>query len=302
MRESVGGDVDMAGLGWDTRNRHRGPFALGPNAFACFLAVGLALLSPPPVTAQMTTGSYVGNGTAGRAISGLGFQPDVVLVKGNEYDPGFTPTSTVVRTSTMPAGLSKPMVLDNALIGNQIQSLDGDGFTVGNDRRVNQPGINFYWAAFRVDPDMRVGTYTGNGGTQSIAGLGFSPDYVIVMSSGARRAVQACSAAPVGRSFEFESAAWIANEITSLDANGFSVIHNGAAPYTNESGVDYHYVAWNAAPRKTSVGAYNGNGADNRNIAGVGFRPEYLLVKAIYDNNVLANLTPHELQQRGVRP
>ena len=265
---------------------------------ACFLAMGLALLSPPPVTAQMTTGSYLGDGAPGRAITGLGFKPDVVLIKGNDFDATHTPTSTVVRTSTMPAGLAKPMVLDNALIGNQIQSLDANGFTVGNDRRVNQPGINFYWAAFKVDPDMSVGTYTGNGGSQSIAGLGFSPDYVIVMSSGARRAIQAASAAPVGRSFEFLfGTAWIANQITSLDASGFSVIHNGAAPHTNENGVVYHYVAWNAAPRKTFVGAYNGNGADNRNIAGVGFQPEYLLIKAIYNNNVSPANTPGNQQR-----
>ena len=282
----------MVALEWGMRNRHRERFDLAPNAVACFLAVGLALLSPRPVTAQMTTGTYVGDGTVGRKITGLGFRPDVVIVKGNDSDGTFSPTSTILRSSTMVGDSSKPMVLDNPLVANEVQSLDADGFTVGSARRVNQGGITFYWAAFKVDADMSVGTYTGNGGAQSVAGLGFSPEYVIVMSSANRRAVQAASAAPVGRSFEFESNTWLPNQITSLDPTGFSVVHDGAAPYANASGVVYHYVAWNDAPLKTKVGSYPGNGADNRNITGVGFRPEYLIVKAIYDNNVAPLLTP----------
>ncbi len=242
--------------------------------------------------AQMTTGTYVGDGTVGRKITGLGFRPDVVIVKGNDSDGTFTPTSTIIRTSTMVGDSSKPMVLDNALVGNEVQSLDVDGFTVGSARRVNQTGITFYWSAFKVDADMKVGTYTGNGGAQSITALGFSPEYVVVMSSTNRRAVQAVSAAPVGRSFEFESAAWLASQITSLDPTGFSVVHNGAAPYADESPVVYHYVAWNDAPLKTKVGSYPGNATDNRNITGVGFQPEYLIAKAIYDNNVGPAATP----------
>ena len=273
-------------------NRHRERFDRAPNALACFLALGLALLSPRVVTAQMTTGTYVGDGTLGRKITGVGFQPDVVIVKGDDSDGDYSLTSTILRSSTMVGDSSKPMVLDNALVANEVQSLDADGFTVGSARRVNQSGVTFYWAAFKVDADMSVGTYTGNGGARSVSSLGFSPEYVIVMSSANRRAVHAASAAPVGRSFEFESNAWLPNQITSLDPTGFSVVHDGAAPYANASGVVYHYVAWNDAPPKTKVGSYPGNGADNRSITGVGFRPEYLIVKAIYDNNVLPLLTP----------
>ena len=197
----------------------------------------------------------------------------------------------------MPAGLSKPMVLDNALVGNQIQSLDVDGFTVGNDRRVNQAGIGFYWAAFKVDPDMKVGTYTGNGGALSITGLTFSPEYVIVMSSTARRAVQACSAAPAGRSFEFDSAAWLPNEISVARCGWLQRHPNGAAPYTNENGVVYHYVAWNAASLKTFVGPTPATGPTTATSPGWAFSRSTCIIKAIYDNNVLPNLTPPPSQR-----
>src|SRR5262249_40589871 len=154
----------------------------------------------------------------------------------------FSNTATILRTSTMAGDSSKPMVLDNALVGNQVQSLDADGFTVGSDRRVNNSGTTMFWTAWKADADLKVGTYTGNGATQNVPGLPFTPDFVIVAAATARRAIMATSAAPAGRSFEFDSNVWFANNITSLNAGGFSVVHNAGLPYANESGVVYHYV------------------------------------------------------------
>jgi len=281
----------MAGLAGEARNRHRGPFALGPNVFACFLAMGLALLSARPAAAQMATGTYVGNGVAGRAITGVGFSPDAVLIKGIDFDPGLTLTSAVLRTSTM--ANTKPLVLDNAPTPNLIQSLNNDGFTIGSGRQVNQNGITFYWVAFKASPDLKVGIYTGDGAaSQPITGLGFSPEYVIVMSAGAARTIHACAAAPAGRSYEFDSAAKYLNQITALGADGFTVNHAGAQPYVNAAGITYHYVAWNEVPGKVKVGSYNGNATAGTLITGVGFQPEYLIVKSIYNDNPPSNVTP----------
>ena len=264
--------------------------------FLCLCVGGLLVGSSRPAGAQMTTGTYVGDGAAGRAISGLGFRPDVVIVKGYDFDAGLTLTSAVLRTSTMAGDNTKPLVLDNALTGNLIQSLTTDGFRIGSGRQVNQTGITFFWVAFKTDADLKVGTYVGDGtASHAVTGLGFSPEYVIVMSSGARRSVHACSAAPAGRSYEFDQASKYLNQITALGADGFTVNHAGAQPYANESGVVYHYVAWNESPGKVKVGSYNGNLTDNRSIAGVGFQPEYLIVKSIYNDNVGGTSPPpHE--------
>jgi hypothetical protein len=59
----------------------------------------------------MTTGTYVGDGAGGRTITGLGFRPDVVIVKGYDFDAGLTLTSAVLRTSTMTGDNTKPLVL-----------------------------------------------------------------------------------------------------------------------------------------------------------------------------------------------
>ncbi len=263
-------------------------------AFLSLCIAGLLLGPPRPALAQTVTGTYVGNGTAGRAITGLGFRPDVVIIKGYDFDAGLTLTSTVMRTSTMAGDNTKPLVLDNALTGNLIQSLTPDGFTIGGGRQVNQSGITFFWVAFKANADLKVGTYVGDGtASHSITGLGFSPEYAIVMSGGARRAIHACSTAPAGRSYEFDQAAKYLNQITALGADGFTVNHDGAQPYVNESGVVYHYVAWNESAGKVKVGSYAGNGVDNRSISGVGFQPEYLIVKSIYnDNPIYGNTTP----------
>jgi hypothetical protein len=268
-----------------------------------WFAASLVGLSSP-AAAQVVSGSYVGNDAGGRKITGLGFRPDVVLVKGNDYDAGNPGnTSAVVRTSTMSGDASKPMVLDNALAANQITSLDADGFTLGSDRRVAANGITFYWAAFKANADTKVGTYVGTGvGTRSVSGVGFSPDFLIVLPSNAARAIQACSVTPAGRAYEFDIGAWLPSQITSLDADGFTVNHNATAPYANASGVVYHYVAWNEAPGLVKVGSYQGNGIDTRAINGIGFRPEFLFAKFIYNLGSTPSQSPPGLFRTTAMP
>jgi hypothetical protein len=270
----------------------------GRPSLLCLRLAGLLLLCAGPAAAQVVSGSYVGTGVAGRKITGLGFRPDVVLVKGNDYDSvTYVNTSAVMRTSTMGTGdVSKPLIQDYALVANQITSLDADGFTLGSDRRVAANGITFYWAAFKANANMKVGSYTGNGTadgtTQSITGLGFSPEFVIVMSSGAARALQACSAAVAGYSYEFDIGVRIGNQVTSLNADGFTVRHTTGATYVNASGVVYHYIAWNDSPGFVKVGSYQGNATDARAITGVAFRPDFLFVKFKYNINSPANQSP----------
>ena len=62
------------------------------------------------------------------------------------------------------------------LTANLLQSLDADGFTVRNDLRVdalNSRGAGtdpctYYWTAWKTNVNVAVGTYAGNGSTQSI--------------------------------------------------------------------------------------------------------------------------------------
>jgi hypothetical protein len=182
----------------------------------------------------------------------------------------------VIRTSTMTGDTSKPMSGATAPAADLIQSLDATGFTVGRDARVNASGTTYHWIAFKAGAGvLRVGSYAGNGGSQSITGLGFSPEYAITLSGGAHRAIQRFSG--MTSSFRFDSATGTAGGINSLDADGFSV---GNANEANRSGTTYHYVAFNAVAGSIDVASYSGTGGDDRNIAGVGFQPHYLAIRA----------------------
>jgi hypothetical protein len=222
---------------------------------------------------RVESGFYTGNGSDNRNITGVGFQPDAVIVKSS------TNQISVMRTSTMAGDNTKPLSGATNLSTNRIQALQSDGFQVGTDNQVNQGGGSpptYYWVAFKDYPGhMTLGTYTGNNTSQSITGLGLSPDYVMILGATTERAVQRM--APMGRTYEFESDNGSNNAITSLDANGFSL---GADDAVNNNAVTYHYVAFNEDVDEMDTSSYTGNGAASRNITGVGFQPDYAIVRA----------------------
>lgn len=233
-----------------------------------FMLAGLLLAAAGPAEAQVISGSYTGDGTDNRAITGAGFQPDVVIIKGN------TGQVAVSRTSTMAGDGTKVLVGSTTFFADGIQSLDADGFTLGTDARVNQSGIAYYWISFKAAAgEMKVGSYTGNGTSQSLTGFGFSPEFVIVFSS-PKGAVHRSSLMTL--TYFFNSEAGATNRITSFDADGFSV---GDSSRVNSSGVTYHYVAWNEVAGKMKVGSYVGDGTDDRDIIGLGFRPTYVITR-----------------------
>ena len=66
------------------------------------------------------------------------------------------------------------------------------------------------------------------------------------------------------------------NRIQALLTNGFEIgTHNDV----NRDDRDYHYIAWAVTADFIQVGSYMGNGLDNRSIAGIGFEPEYVMMK-----------------------
>ena len=80
---------------------------------------------------RIATGSYVGNATDNRAITGVGFQPDIVFVKCS------CGQLAAVRTSSMAGDATKVISNSGALQADHVQSLDPDGFTVGASLQVN---------------------------------------------------------------------------------------------------------------------------------------------------------------------
>ena len=221
-------------------------------------------------TQRMATGSYTGDAVDNRAIS-AGFQPNVVIVKADAAQVAIT------RTSSMSGDASKLMTGTTALSTDRIQSLTATGFTIGTNNQVNQNGTAYRWAAFKSGcGTFKVGSYVGDGAaSKPITGAGFQPEAVIVMSAAGNRPMQRFSG--MSTSFRFDNGTGTANVINSLDADGFTV---GNAAEANTSGTTYHYFAFNDVSGSVNKGSYTGNGVDNRDIATVGFQPEYLIIRA----------------------
>ena len=89
------------------------------------------------------------------------------------------------------------------------------------------------------------------------------------------------SAGPAANAFTFNGGL-STTYIPTLAADGFTV---GSDVRVNRNGTTYHYVAWNEIPGKVDVGTYTGNGADNRNIPGVGFQPDFVMVQTNSDGS-----------------
>jgi hypothetical protein len=191
-------------------------------AFATF-AVALAPVVVEAEGMLVLSGRYTGNGADDRAIY-VGFRPDVVIV---DMDDPVTvaPAAAVIRTSTMVGDLSKDMDGANPPAADRIQSLTTTGFVVGTYATVNEAGRTYHWVAFRAAAgELNVGSYPGDGVTdaRSIPGVGFGPEYVIVMSGGAEQVVQRSSAMLGDLTHQFDSTGF-ADGIEALEAAGFRV-------------------------------------------------------------------------------
>jgi hypothetical protein len=227
---------------------------------------------------QVTTGSYTGNGSDNRNITGVGFQPDFVWIRPNAT------TATVWRTATMSAD-STALVTSTANMADAIQAFAADGFQVGAAANVNTNGTTYYYLAVRDNGagDFKAGTYTGNGSdNRDITGVGFQPGFVMTKAETNRAACWRGEGHSGDDASLFTGTANGSDRIQGFGVDGFQV---GTSLYANENGVTYHYVAFKAVAGYSAAGTYTGDGNDDRNITGVGFQPGFVLVKcaaAIY--------------------
>ena len=222
---------------------------------------------------RLSTGTYTGDGVDNRAITGVGFQADLVFIKCDCTQSG------VARTSTMTGDASKLLDNTGGLQANHVQTLDADGFSVGNSAQVNGSGSTYYWTAFKAGDELKLSTYVGNGSdNRSITGIGFQPVWVATFGDGNNSIFR--PATVVGDySYTFTDGGYQQDRIQALEVDGFQI---GSHATVNLSGVTYHYVAWNASANVTQS-SYVGNGADNRSIAGIGFQPQDSMGKAWHD-------------------
>jgi hypothetical protein len=227
---------------------------------------------PPAAGMRVKTGTYVGDGTGPKAITGLGFAPvSVFLVRSNTEFCWKSPMSGA-NTYRLNSGA-------DGLLPDRIDSLDGDGFTAGTLGNVS--AASYFWCAFGADTAVFFqSSYVGTGSAHGITGIGFQPDFVLVVDSaglGAFPAVGKMASSGGTLSHLMRGAFQLTDAIISLDADGFSVgADTNAAVNVNLR--DYFYLALKSTLSNVFQDSYVGDGLDNKNIVqGDPFAPEMLI-------------------------
>jgi hypothetical protein len=230
---------------------------------------------------NMAVGSFTGNGTDGRLITGVGFQPDLVFLIPNDAN------RSSWRSATFPDADASAFGSDFNM-SNTLEALNADGFTVGRDARGNKAGASFYYAAFKSSAScMKVGTYPGTGTPKTISGVGFRAEFMFIKSSGGNAACFKTRVMPDISSIEFNTSREDDNRLNGLNDDGFSV---GTQGQVNQNNLTYHYVSFRdcdpVIPAKCiATGSYTGDGTDNREITGLGFSPQVIMVKVVNGSN-----------------
>jgi len=207
------------------------------------------------------TGWYWGNGKSTNPVTGLGFKSDLVMVRRQVYADCFifacqwNNTPNVWKTSAMPGATSFRMANSSVSANNLITSLDGDGFTLGsNNNSVNQSGYRYYYMAFKDVKDgggntvnhFHIGSYNGNGGSNTISGVSFQPAVVWMQNNGHYPAISTQDLVEEYTDRFDGSKIVYPSGINQYSSDGFTLGNNANVNAAFTGSNNYYYIAWNA--------------------------------------------------------
>ena len=249
---------------------------------------------------------YTGNGTAigsgGQAITGVGFQPDMVRVKqrdGTEKND----LCDAVRGTTKT--LTPNSTAEEVTNTETLTTFGADGFTVGNSGSWNNNTSTYAswnWKAgttavpsggtitpsacsFNTTSGFGIYTYTGNGtsGATIAHGLGKVPTMMFVKITDGATLNWMSYNPDVGNDRALFLNLTNAPDVSATYWNSTTptstLFSLGNAVGTNNSGDDYVAYVWTDIQGYSKFGKYLGNGNADGQFIYTGFRPAFLLLK-----------------------
>lgn len=236
----------------------------------------MATVSPAKATTfSMQTGYYMGTGVAGKTISGLGFQPELVIIKASSAT-----TAAVFKTSAMPSNTMAYLSATANSTASPI-TITSNGFSLSNLAIVNTANTQYIWSAFAGSDctstgTFCVGTYTGTGTATRTITTGFQPSIVLEKRSTAVASHFRTASMVANRTEFFTSTAadTAGNYLQSFSSTGFTT-----GVTDNTSTAVYYYIAFKTGAGFAQEGTYTGNGLDNQSIGGLGFQPNLVVMK-----------------------
>ena len=243
---------------------------------------------------------YTGNGST-QSITGVGFQPDWVWIKGRSVAAGSNLSDSV-------RGVNKPLQTASTAaeetLTTCVTAFDSDGFSLGSNGNVNTNSGTFVawnWLAggsassnsngsitSSVSANTTAGfsivSYTGTGSVATVGhGLGVAPKFIIVKTrSLSGEAWPVDSRAASGILYLNETSA----EGSYGDSSPFpstapttTVFSIGTPNNTNGSGATYIAYCFADVKGYSKFGIYIGNNNASGPFIYTGFRPAWVLVK-----------------------
>jgi hypothetical protein len=271
-----------------TANFGQRPFAYtAPSGFKSLCTANL----PAPVITKpsdvMDVKLYTGNGST-QTISGLGFSPNLVWIKGRS---GATDHALYDTVRGVQQQLESNTTTDETTESTGLTAFNSDGFALGALAQANTSSATY--TAWCWDESVSAGfdivTYTGNGSARTIAhSLGVAPSMIIVK---ARTTASTDQGWPVYHSANTAAPAtdYLLLNDTAATAD-LDTVWNDTAPTSSVFSVGTNalvnanadtYVAYCFAPVAgySSFGSYTGNGSADGPFIYTGFRPRFVMLK-----------------------
>ena len=251
-------------------------------------------------TAHFNTVTYSGTTNSSDAITGVGFQPDLVWLK-SRSNAGWHWWTDAVR------GVTKT-IYSNSTTAEQtnadgVTAFGTDGFTIANNTDINGSGktfVSWNWKAgnsagssngdgsitstvtANTTAGFSIVKWTGYGGTSTVGhGLGAVPKFIITKRISGDTASWHCYHASIGNAHDIylnganakaSDTSWNSTTPTS---SVFTV--NGAN--VNVSGTPYIAYCFAEKTGYSKFGSYTGNGSTDGTFVYCGFKPTLLLFK-----------------------
>ena len=246
--------------------------------------------------------TYAGNGGT-TAVTGVGFQPDVVWIKnftsGSNYNHQLYDVARGVTKKILPSTEDVESTDSNGLT-----AFGTDGFTVGSNVGVNSNGSTMVSYNFKMGgatsansdgglatqvsvnstAGMSLLTYTGNGGTTSVGhGLSAAPDYVLAKNLDTNQWWWGSH-----KELSNPNVAWFLNrdnnpsaQATGITARGATTISVGSDGGINKSGSPFVMMCFNEKKGFSKFGQYKGDGSQNGPCMYCGFKPAMVYLKGL---------------------
>ena len=245
---------------------------------------------------------YEGDNASSHAISGVGFQPDLVWIKQRTGTTSHNLTDSV-------RGIRKTLFSDDVSADNtntnRLQSFDSNGFTVGGNGAVNQSGSPFVawcWKAggpavtntdgtitSQVSANQTAGfsivSYTGTGSAGTVGhGLGKAPSLIITKHRAGTSAGNVnwnvCTSVIPGGYLELNTtASHNSNADRYVTAGTNTNSFPGGYVHFNDSNRTYISYCWTEIPGYSKISSYQGTGQVDGPFVYCGFKPAFLMIK-----------------------